>query len=298
MKKIIITGANGFLGSNVIKSLINSDTIIYAIVNKNVDCIKDLTSNNIKVYKSIDEINDEGIDVLYHFAWKGNSGEDRFDQKLQLDNVLYSCEVMNKAIKLRCKKFVFAGSVMEYESIGCVIDNRININKGYIYSTSKLTADMFLRTIASNGGITYISLIISNIYGPGEKSPRLVNTTIRKILNGEKTCFSTCVQLYDFIYITDAVNKIILLGEDENSYGSYYIGNPSPRPLKTFIEELGRVCGRESDLGIGELGETTQLINYDMIDTSKIEMEYNYINNVDFMSGIQKTREYIERECQ
>ena len=49
--------------------------------------------------------------------------------------------------------------------------------------------------------------MISNIYGPGELSPRLVNTSIRKMLKGEHCAFSAGEQIYDFIYITDAAKN-------------------------------------------------------------------------------------------
>lgn len=81
------------------------------------------------------------------------------------------------------------------------------------------------RAIAGSLGIDYIRAVISNIYGAGEKSPRLINTTIRKLLNGEHCAFSAGEQLYDFIYVTDAAKMFAALGDSGKSNKTYYIGD-------------------------------------------------------------------------
>ena len=101
---------------------------------------------------------------------------------VQLKNIEYSCQAVQVAKRLGCKRFVFAASIMEYE-ISKLMETNRSIGINTLYSTSKITAEYMLRAIADNMGIEYVGGIISNIYGPGERSPRLVNTTIRKLLN-------------------------------------------------------------------------------------------------------------------
>ncbi|MDE5873831.1 MAG: NAD-dependent epimerase/dehydratase family protein [Lachnospiraceae bacterium] len=57
-----------------------------------------------------------------------------------------------------------------------------------------------------------MSAVISDIYGEGESSPRLINSSIRKLLNNEETSFSTGEQMYDFVYIEDAARMFVGLG--------------------------------------------------------------------------------------
>lgn len=299
MKNVIIIGANGFLGSNVAKRLVEQDVNIFAVVHENTDRLDGIDSPYFHIIHDFNELFDNSVDcydALYYFAWSGNSGNARADISLQQDNIMAACLTMQRAKEINCKKFIFAGSIMEYEAFSSIRIQDLRPGMGNIYSASKLTADIYLKTLASKYEISYICLLISNIFGPGERNPRLINSTIRKILNGEETAFSTSTQLYDFIYLDDAIDKFIIIG-DKAEYGSYYIGNPEQKPLRDFIVTLGEVCGRkESDMGIGVYGESTQIIDYGLINTSQFEEQFDYRNKVGFREGIARTKESIERE--
>ncbi len=298
MNKVIITGANGYLGFNLTKHLIQIDTEVFALINNNNDRLAELNSDRLHIVNSINDelLTKEGhFDALYHLAWSGNSGNKRSDVQLQQENIYYACCILKKAAELNCSKFLFAGSIMEYEAISSLKQD-IKPGLGNIYSASKLTADIYLKTLSAQYNIPYICLLISNIFGPGERNPRLINSTLKKFINNEETAFSECTQLYDFIYIDDAIRKFIELG-DKADEGEYYIGNPEQKPLNTFIETIGHICGKNIDeIGIGKLGKTNQIISYDNIDTAKIEKEFGLQNNTSFAEGISKTKEYIEGE--
>lgn len=298
MDRVIIVGANGFLGHSLIKRLEEEGTEIYALINNNFDNLTEYSSTNVRIIKSIGEcvISGKKFDAIFHFAWTGNTGEQRGNIDLQIDNIKYACNVLKKSVELGCPKFIFAGSIMEYEAISSLIDLEIKPGLGNIYSSSKLVADLYLKTLAAYYNVPYISLLISNIYGPGERNQRLINSTIRKFILGEKTEFSECTQLYDFIYIDDAVNKFIEIGNKAKS-GTYYIGNPEQCQLKDFIISLAHICDKKADeIGIGKLGKTNQIIDYNLIDTSRVEREFGLYNKVSFVEGITRVKEFINGE--
>lgn len=299
MDKVIVTGANGYLGSSLIRQLVKNGTEVYAVVNQNTDNLESIGSSLIHIAKSIDDecIKEQGkFAAVYHFAWSGNSGDKRGDISLQQSNINYACNILIKAAELGCSKFIFAGSIMEDEAISSLKRQDIKPGLGNIYSASKLTADIYLKTLAAYYKIPYICLLISNIYGPGEKNPRLINTTLKKFIRGEETAFSECTQSYDFIYIDDAVRKFIEVGEKAEE-GTFYIGNPKQRALKDFICIIGSICGKDPDnIGIGRLGKTNQIIDYSDIDTSRIEREFGLENKISFEKGITLTKKFIEGE--
>ncbi|SNU07155.1 Nucleoside-diphosphate-sugar epimerase [Lachnospiraceae bacterium] len=293
MEKVVITGANGFLGSNLVKSMLDDGYFVYAVINSNNDNLVDIKSENLIITDDIDSVKG-AVDIFFHFAWVGNSGLARADVSLQQKNIIYSCNMLNVANKLKCKKFFFAGSVMEYEAFTSISIDSLKPGLGNIYSASKLTADIYLKTLSTQLGINYISFLISNIYGPGEKNQRLIYSSINKIIKGEKTAFTDGKQKYDFIYIKDAINKFVIIAK-YGTEGSYYIGNPTQKQLRDYIVEMGSVLGiDENNMGIGDLGESTQIIDYDMIDTDRFEREFEYRNTVGFKDGIRNTVNYIK----
>ena len=295
MKKVIVTGANGFLGSYLVRRLIDEDIFVYALIRNSSDKLNDISNDKICIIRDIEEVGEDNIDVLYHFAWSGNSGKLRGDIKIQQNNIEYACEILQYAAKIGCKKFIYAGSVMEYEALK-ILDDNSDFGMGYIYSTSKLTADLYLKILSNKLDIDFATLIISNIYGPKEKSDRLINTTIKKLLKGEETAISTGEQLYDFIYISDAIEKIYALGKISGLNGSYYIGNTIQKPLRSYLETIGEICINSKEIGIGKLGKSSQVIDYSKIDVSRIERELNVFNKISFEEGIKNTKEYLEEE--
>ena len=303
MKKAIVTGATGFVGSCLVKDLVSRGVDVYAVVRSEESDIKALQQlHNVKiVICSLDKILslpalvlDRDIEVFYHFAWEGTSGRDRDNIDLQLRNVQATCNAVSVASDIGCLKFVNAGSIMEYEAIQYIPKDGTLPRMGNIYSIAKQTSDFMAKTLAVSLNLNYINTIISNIYGDGEKSERLINTTIKKFLKKEKTSFTHGEQLYDFIYIKDAARAFYLVGERGKPFTSYYIGNPKPHPLKDFIQRMRNVINKDIELSFGEVPFQGALLKYDEFDTNKLFEEFGFIQNINFEQGIEKTVKWIQ----
>lgn len=298
MKKVIVTGANGFLGKNIVMKLSNNGYYVYAVVHSYDISLKDVTNCKCIVLenKSLIDLQDilynEKIDIFFHFAWEGTSGSLRGDYKTQVNNILLTCDAVETARELKCKRFVFCESVMEYEIQKAIMDDEdLSINT--VYSVAKLSANYIAKILCQNNNIEYVGLLVSNIFGPGEKSERLINLTIRKLLKNEHCSFSSGEQIYDFIYIDDAINMIYLASVYGKKNNSYYIGNIEQRKLKDFLIDLRDVVCKNAKLGFGELPNPKTVINFDEFDTQKIYNEFNYVCKIDFKTGIKNTLEYI-----
>ena len=165
-----------------------------------------------------------------------------------------------------------------------------------IYSVAKNTADQMGRILAEENEIEYVSALISNIYGPGERSPRLVNSSIRKLLDGEHMAFTAGEQLYDFIYITDAAKMFCALGDEGRPGQVYYIGNRHPRPLKYFLTELRDAVRPNAPLGLGEIPFNRKGLTYHEFDTEAFYREIGFAPVISFHEGICRTRDWIVSE--
>lgn len=304
MKKVLITGANGFLGTALCKELLSRCDCIYVVVKEGTELSSAFLENSkINVipcsmanYEKLPNlILERDFDVLYHLAWVGTAGPLRSDYKVQLENVKCACDIVKVCKEISCKRIVFSASIMEYE-IQSVMDHGLEPGISTLYSTAKLTADYMMKTIAAKEGIEYIRAVISNIYGPGEISPRLVNTSLRKMISGEHCSFSAGEQMYDFIYITDAAISFAELGEKGLPNKTYYIGSQNPKPLKEFLIEMRDIVNPEIELGLGEIPFNGISLTYMEFDVNAVKRDTGFEPKISFSEGIKRTIDWLRSE--
>ncbi len=304
MRKVIISGANGFVGTAVCRELSEQGCEVIAIVRderEKIDAIKSLPRIRI-VYCDLchfgglaNIIQDRDIDVLYHFAWVGSAGPLRGNVDVQLNNIKYACDTLMACKEMRIPKFVFASSIMEYE-IEAIMASEKTPSINTLYSSAKLATDYIARTLAGSLNIEYIRAIISNIYGPGENNPRLINSSLRKLLKGEHCSFSLGEQVYDFIYITDAAKAFYKIGEKGISNHTYYIGSQNPMPLKEFLFLMRDQVDPKIEIGIGEIPFDGVSLSYKEFDIDTVYRDTGFKPEVTFEEGIQRTIMWIKEE--
>lgn len=151
------------------------------------------------------------------------------------------------------------------------------------------------KTLAYNLGLDFVCTTISNVYGVGEISERLINTTIIKLLKKEKTSFTEGNQLYDFIYIDDVVRAFILIGEYGKPFKNYYIGNKKPQLLKEFLVKIRDCIDTNIELGLGEIPFNGISLNYTEFSTLGLYEDFNFKTTVNFEDGIKKTAEWLRK---
>lgn len=301
MKKAVVTGANGFVGTALCKELSAQGISVIAIIRnkeENIAAIENLPKLTI-VYSDLsefrnlaDKVSDRDIDVFYHLAWVGSAGPLRGDSDVQMNNVRYTCDTVKACADMNCKRFVFASSIMEYE-IEAVMATDATPGINTLYSSAKVAADYMARTVAGSVGVEYIRAVISNIYGPGELSPRLVNTSIRKLLTGEYCTFSAGEQLYDFIYVDDSAKTFVAIGDKGVNNRTYYIGSQNPKPLKEFLCELRNQVDPSIEIGLGEIPFNGVSLSYKEFDINAVKNDTGFVPKVSFDEGIRRTVEWI-----
>ena len=235
--------------------------------------------------------------ILVHFAWDGTSGDKRALENIQLNNVRMSCALIRKAKELDCRRFIYAGSIMEYEAMKTAASDNERPSRNTMYSIAKLTADFMLKTIAADIGIDYLNVIISNIYGPGEVSRRFLNNVVRLLIKNESLKLTEGLQPYDFIYSDDAMRMIKAVADRGNPFESYYIGNAVQRSLRDFVIEAKNVINSSSELIFGAVPFTGQALDYTEFDCGKMET-LGIMPEVSFSECIRKTADWVLSEAE
>ena len=302
LKNVLVTGAKGFIGKTLVKAWLERGCHEVALDIRFDEVLTEdnrVTCVNVggkEVAALEGEIPRQAYDCLFHLAWAGTSGPARADYVLQLNNVKLTCDYIQLCKAIGCSRVVYASSINEMETYEYLQSDGISPAGGYIYGTGKLAAHLMGETVAKLSGVEFIPVIITNIYGAGEVSARMINTAVRKLLKGEHCSFTAGYQTYDFIYLTDAIASILAVAEKGQSFHRYYIGSGEPKPLRQFLLEMRDVVAPEAELGLGDLPFQGADIDYSQFDLTKVARDTGYHNQIPFAEGIRMTADAIRNE--
>lgn len=296
MKNVIVTGANGFLGSRLIDKLIRKGVHVVALdisfMNSKLpeSNLIDKIETGLDSEKNIaDSIPNAEYDAFYHFAWAGVNGPRKTNPVVQLKNIEITINCATVAKKIGCKKFLCAGTVAERAVESLEYLDRTS--GGMMYGVAKHCTHLILETYCKNIGLNFIWMQFSNIYGPDNKTGNLISYTIAELKNGNEATFGPAMQPYDFIYADDLIDAVIKLGENSTERSCYFIGSGEPRLLKDYLIEVGKICGREDLIKIGARADDGIRYNIQMFDTQPLRKAIGDYVTMNFSDGIKLTVE-------
>ena len=279
MKKVLVTGANGFIGSALLKVLSEEGVEVIAVVkdtNENISIIESLPNIKIvycelsEVYKLSEIVTDRDIDVCIHLAWAGSFGDARTAYDLQLQNVKYALNLVDVLPKMNIKRFVGAGTLAERDVLNYHPTDGATPNAVSIYGIAKITANYMTKVECSKLGIEHVWCLLSNTYGVGNTTNNFVNMASRLMLENRRAAFTSGEQTYDFVYVTDTVKGIYHASAFGKANTSYYIGSDQARPLKEYIRIIRDTINPDIELYLGEIPFNGTSLSKESYDTTKL----------------------------
>ena len=150
------------------------------------------------------------------------------------------------------------------------------------------------KSVAANIGIDLLWPMITNAYGVGELSPRFVNTTLRKIINGDSLQFTAATQNYDFVYVSDVAQAFYKVALNGKPFCEYIIGSGNARPLKEFILEMVGSCGADSTPLFGDIPFTGTNMPLSTFAIDDIKNDCGFIPEVTFAEGTKMTMDWLK----
>ncbi len=306
MRRAIICGGAGFVGSAVVKELVACGTEVFVIArpgfSKRMSESRlaglDITILECDI-REISQIRDliagHEIDTWYQFAWDGLFHEPLTDYATQIMNIKWAMDAVVTAAEIGCRKFIGAGSISQLE-LQKEFGQLSQYDKHRVYKTAKQACEYMGRSVAQEHNITFIWPLITNIYGVGEFSNRLINSMIRNLLSGKRQSLSEANQYYDFIYIADAAKAFRLMGEKGQPDRNYVIASGTAQPLRHFLTQVRDIVAPYAELGFGEFPFNGVYLPKEAYSIAALQEDTGFTPEVSFTEGIRRTAEWIAAE--
>lgn len=304
MKKVIITGADGFIGSHFVKKLVENHIEVWAVIYpqsetkdringlEGVHCIE---ANISELGNRIEEFPREA-DAFYHFAWQGVKADERNNLELQLGNVELCFQCIKLAANLDVRKFVLPGSTSEYLYYGKPINEFAIPSPQNAYGSVKVALRYLAEQYARQLKVSFVYAVITGIYAADRKDNNVIFYTIDKLLRGEKPSVTKLEQLWDYVNIRDVVEALYLIGTKGQDGAFYAIGHGDNQPLYKYIEIIHNYIDKSLPLGIGDVPYANDRLPSSCIDLTKIYDDTGFIPKVNFEDGIIEVIDMMKKE--
>lgn len=294
---IVVTGATSFIGAPMVDKLMGMGHDVYAVVRPASKNIARLDTGRERLH--VIEMNLEEADRLdgailvpceafFHFGWDGAGSENRMNRDVQQKNASDSLKALEGARKLGCRTFLFSGSQAEYGITDGLMREDSPCHPVSEYGKDKLEVCRRAGEKAGELGITYLHTRIFSVYGPGDHPWSLVSSCVDTFLKGGHMEFGACTQLWNYLYIKDAVRAITGLLLAKSPSGVYNVAGNDTRPLREFIGEIHRLCGGRGTFEYGKRPPNAEGVVSLNPDTGKLYRAANFQPRISFEEGIRE----------
>lgn len=297
--KVIVTGANGFIGSSLIRKLIANHIQVLAIdisfacnhLPESDDiCFREMSADDLSSLEG--SIGYGEYELFYHLAWKGVNGPDKGNINAQIENIETSLKCAQIAKKIGCKKILFAGTIAE-ESVKSLP----SLNKtgaSLFYGVAKDCSHKLIEAYCKNNQIGFVWMQFSNIYGPQNKTGNLVSYTLTQLKRNQAAEFGPANQPYDFIYVDDLIEAVYRLGVSQTNQCFYFIGSGTPAILSDYLKTIGVTLGKPDLIKIGVREDDGIRYTFDMFRTDSLKDEIGEYVTEPFEKRLQYTSDRFE----
>lgn len=311
-KKIVVTGGAGFIGHNLVKTLVNS-------YNCEVTVIDNLSnSSEIALTEVADKINFHKIDIcnkqkifpllkdanfIFHLACKQISSSDTEPNthlKVNAESTLNILEYIKHNPMPSLERFIYTGSTSIYgSSVKLPVNENDTPEVLSNYAATKLLGENYTTMYCRNYDIPAAVVRYSNVYGYGQTPRNTYSGVIGKFIHNSLTnkplkIFGDGEQTRDYTFITDAIDATILTAVHPRAYGDIFnIGTT----VETSVVKLVKIISNYiKNIEIKYVQERDiDNIRRRSIDISKIHKNLGWTPHTNIKKGIHKTIEWYKK---
>lgn len=254
---ILITGARGFVGRQVLRSLSERKISLRLVLRAGSKCELDL-QESVDVIRTPDLFRAEsdwwkeaftGIDTVIHLAWYAEPGHYLTSYK-NLDCLQGTISMAKVCIEAGVRRVVGVGTCAEYDLRQGILRSDSPLNPQTLYAACKAAAFQVLGQMLPQAGVDFAWGRLFYLYGEGEDSRRLVPYLHRALSRGEPAELTSGRQIRDFMDVQLAGKMIADLALSDCK-GPVNICSGIPITVRQLAEQIADEYGRRDLLKFG-----------------------------------------------
>ncbi|RLJ07297.1 MAG: hypothetical protein DRP16_03715 [Candidatus Aenigmatarchaeota archaeon] len=304
---VLVTGATGFIGSHLVKRLVGEGAEVN-IISRSKEIRGNLLLKNLKTeirihkadlreYASIKEcVNNVEPEKVFHLgAFVDLKRDFQTANECVQTNIQGTLNILHALRDISCSSFIHIGTYEVYGFNPVPFREDQPIDPLSPYSISKACSEFFCRFANKIYNIPTVLLRLSNVYGPNQKSERLIPHVIKCAIKNMKIKLTEGNQTRDFLYVEDAVSAIVKSSLAEKAISEVInIGSGKEYKVRDVVQKILDLMGSSIAPRYGELKHRAYEPERLYCDITKAKGILKWSPRYDLEEGLRKTIHWYE----